>query len=111
MESGSNKIYRNGKPGWFWPLLLLLLVIGWLTFYLKCCNGIYGGSAEACVKKCCKDGAKTEANHVGDAEEHAEVTSASSAGELDANGNFIINTGSHQNCPKRFGLVKTVLES
>ena len=44
-SSESNKIYRNGKQGWFWPLLLLLLVLCWLAFYLRCCSDMYGGTA------------------------------------------------------------------
>ena len=51
----STKIYRNGKPGWFWPVLLLLLVLGWLWFYIQCCSGIYGGSQEACEDGCKKE--------------------------------------------------------
>ena len=40
----TTKIYKNGKPGWFWPVLLFLMIAGWLGFYLLCCDGIYGGS-------------------------------------------------------------------
>ncbi len=105
-DDQDNKIYRNGKPGWFWPLLLLLLVIGWLWYYLRCCSNLYeGGRGVTTAQHDDQHGATHDgASHDGtghDGENHdsenmeANAEGANAAGTLDANGNFVINTGAN----------------